>query len=376
MSSAQLIPAHGNGLSTDVPLQDALDHQSSAAPDPEMIARLANAFFLLQPHQAPPAPTAPGAPVATPAPPEPPAPSVVTTAAPLAPARAPFGPPDLPPTTIPSVVPTPNVAIPAAPTHAQPGSRPLGLPDPPQPGASLGSAQLGSPNDIDYSLIPRLFGEALALTSTTRTEPLPHGLDSSAAPAGVSAPQADNLYFLHDRASLSAPGTSPATERAGSEVVVRETPIAARETPGAFPENFAVSAPSDSDPHRISDVASFASPPTPAPIFEGYESSASPGAAGPAGHDALYFIGHSGGHEGAFDPAPAQAKDPVPQGYEPRLAGGAESARQPFDPYRVKRDFPILQQQVHGKPLIWLDNAATTQKPQAVIDQLRAFLRI
>ncbi len=44
-----------------------------------------------------------------------------------------------------------------------------------------------------------------------------------------------------------------------------------------------------------------------------------------------------------------------------------------FDPRAAKRDFPILNQTVHGKPLIWLDNAATTQKPQAVIDRLATF---
>lgn len=44
-----------------------------------------------------------------------------------------------------------------------------------------------------------------------------------------------------------------------------------------------------------------------------------------------------------------------------------------FDPRAVRRDFPILNQTVHGKPLIWLDNAATTQKPQAVIDRLARF---
>ena len=38
-------------------------------------------------------------------------------------------------------------------------------------------------------------------------------------------------------------------------------------------------------------------------------------------------------------------------------------------------DFPILQQQVHGKPLVYLDNAATSQKPQAVIDAIVALLR-
>ena len=36
----------------------------------------------------------------------------------------------------------------------------------------------------------------------------------------------------------------------------------------------------------------------------------------------------------------------------------------------MRRDFPILNEQVHGKPLIWLDNGATTQKPQSVIDRL------
>jgi cysteine desulfurase / selenocysteine lyase len=40
---------------------------------------------------------------------------------------------------------------------------------------------------------------------------------------------------------------------------------------------------------------------------------------------------------------------------------------------RVRRDFPALHQQVHGKPLVYLDNAATSQKPQAVIDALVAY---
>jgi len=39
----------------------------------------------------------------------------------------------------------------------------------------------------------------------------------------------------------------------------------------------------------------------------------------------------------------------------------------------VRADFPALQQQVHGRPLVYLDNAATTQKPQAVIDALSHF---
>jgi cysteine desulfurase/selenocysteine lyase len=48
-------------------------------------------------------------------------------------------------------------------------------------------------------------------------------------------------------------------------------------------------------------------------------------------------------------------------------------AKRIFDPHIIKRDFPILQEQVHGRPLVWLDNAATTQKPRAVIDRVSAF---
>ena len=44
-----------------------------------------------------------------------------------------------------------------------------------------------------------------------------------------------------------------------------------------------------------------------------------------------------------------------------------------LDPMRVRRDFPALDQQVHGRPLVYLDNAATTQKPQAVIDAVNRF---
>ncbi|MGB8381426.1 MAG: cysteine desulfurase, partial [Dermatophilaceae bacterium] len=44
-----------------------------------------------------------------------------------------------------------------------------------------------------------------------------------------------------------------------------------------------------------------------------------------------------------------------------------------FDVATLRRDFPILAEQVHGRPLIWLDNAATTQKPRAVIERLTWF---
>jgi cysteine desulfurase/selenocysteine lyase len=45
----------------------------------------------------------------------------------------------------------------------------------------------------------------------------------------------------------------------------------------------------------------------------------------------------------------------------------------PLDVPAIRKDFPALNQEVHGKPLAWLDNAATTQKPQSVIDALSYF---
>ena len=44
-----------------------------------------------------------------------------------------------------------------------------------------------------------------------------------------------------------------------------------------------------------------------------------------------------------------------------------------FDPQIIRRDFPILHQNVNGRPLVWLDNGATTQKPQSVIDRISYF---
>jgi SufS family cysteine desulfurase len=73
----------------------------------------------------------------------------------------------------------------------------------------------------------------------------------------------------------------------------------------------------------------------------------------PAG-SAFYFLPRSG-----------RAAPQSELGAPPRSAG--------YDADLVRQDFPILQQRVHGKRLVWLDNAATTQKPQCVIDELARF---
>ena len=54
-------------------------------------------------------------------------------------------------------------------------------------------------------------------------------------------------------------------------------------------------------------------------------------------------------------------------------AAEPQGFRARFDPESVRADFPILSTTVHGKPLVYLDNGATTQKPQAVIDAIARY---
>jgi cysteine desulfurase/selenocysteine lyase len=78
-----------------------------------------------------------------------------------------------------------------------------------------------------------------------------------------------------------------------------------------------------------------------------------------------------------FDPPAAVVPLPMPDGqfyfldhaHPPATPESVSS----LDIEAVRRDFPILHKPVNGKPLIWLDNGATTQKPQAVIDAISHF---
>jgi cysteine desulfurase/selenocysteine lyase len=86
----------------------------------------------------------------------------------------------------------------------------------------------------------------------------------------------------------------------------------------------------------------------------------------------FYFLDHA-----SFAPPSAQAP-PFGSGFESGglqrdLAKRTENVSAPFDVNQVRRDFPILQERVNGRQLVWLDNAATTQKPQSVIDRLKYF---
>ena len=47
----------------------------------------------------------------------------------------------------------------------------------------------------------------------------------------------------------------------------------------------------------------------------------------------------------------------------------------PYDIEAVRKDFPILSREVYGKPLVYLDNAASAQKPNAVLDRIAKQVR-
>lgn len=89
---------------------------------------------------------------------------------------------------------------------------------------------------------------------------------------------------------------------------------------------------------------------------------------------------HDGSLPRLFDDGPLSGKPPeggTPAYYFLTPVLGARpdaaaplSSHRLFDVNDIRRDFPILEERVHGKRLVWLDNAATTQKPNAVIDRL------
>lgn len=75
-------------------------------------------------------------------------------------------------------------------------------------------------------------------------------------------------------------------------------------------------------------------------------------------------------------PSASAAPGPAMPGYELAPSEGIELRDRPgsgLDVGALRAEFPILRERVHGKRLVWLDNAATTQKPRAVIDRLSYF---
>ncbi len=86
----------------------------------------------------------------------------------------------------------------------------------------------------------------------------------------------------------------------------------------------------------------------------------------PSSEPRFYFVDAVTLPDGYVTPAhPSRHAAPAVPG---ALTGGGG-----FDVHAVRRDFPILSERVNGRPLAWLDNAATTHKPRAVIERISHF---
>jgi len=332
-------------------------------PSPAELARLANALFNALPEDAqPPATTAAQAVLpsssaqtgnpyaAVPAPTAPAVPGPVGLLVDAQRELNPLGPVNIPDRNIAPDVRSTSTAPEAPATYALPGggvtppayaqfgflqdARPLFTPpaaEPPlQQGAPSQSAVTPRPTDESYAAIPTSLLPDLQLSPTTQP-PAPaipgalSAVDSSAVPA---------FSFLEEaRPIFSTPPSIPGPVPAAPQKADLNTPFAA---------------PLDLDqPQQPGTV-------THAPDHK---------AAAPADPDRLPRSLTAIDVVPVLEPAVDQ-----PDGF--RDLGLSSTS---FDVEAIRRDFPILREVVNGRPLVWLDNGATTQKPQSVIDRISYF---
>ncbi|WMD22170.1 family 2A encapsulin nanocompartment cargo protein cysteine desulfurase [Achromobacter seleniivolatilans] len=112
---------------------------------------------------------------------------------------------------------------------------------------------------------------------------------------------------------------------------------------------------------RVSDQLAGYSLPASAPAAASPQPASNPA---PAGDPRYYFVDAVVLPSGYVTPAHPNARTAPHAGSD---------ARPPFDVHAVRRDFPVLQERVNGRQLVWFDNAATTHKPQSVIDRIAYF---
>ena len=221
------------------------------------------------------------------------------------------------------------------------------------PGLSLAGARVpGAPTlpDIDpvllSSLVQRLAGELFSSPSSAPALPV--------SPVGTTPLEA---------APLSAPVTPAMPTN------IQPVPTSAPAVPASLPTSVPAS------PVAIPAPPSSSVPSSPfeAPLsFDALFQAAPPFG---SSISSLPLLDTRAAPEPVIPTAPPQTPASVPS-FELTPVTGLDLSSAPgtpLDPYALKREFPILQQRVHGRELVWLDNAATTQKPRAVIDRLSKF---
>ena len=284
-------------------------------PDPETLSRMASQLFALLPGVQAPGNIAPaGSPLASP---------------------AGLG-PSVPGTPIPQgQIPGSNL-LPAAPTSSLPSlaNRAPAL----LPHAQAGNGVPDTLYSVAPAYEPRAGGSTLGVPQAAAA--------SAPAPAASTAtPSPSAYYFLGNGMGHPPLGSS---DDSGLDALSRQ-PFAAPIDP------FGVTAPTAS----AAPATSTSPAATTAPAVN-----KTPALAESPGAPQFYFVDAVRLPNGYVTPA-KPGRDAAP--------GYAASAHPAFDVQAVRRDFPILQERVNGRQMVWFDNAATTHKPQAVIDRLSHF---
>jgi cysteine desulfurase/selenocysteine lyase len=248
-----------------------------------------------------------------------------------------------------------------------------------------GSGASHAPQPVDPALA--LGGRAPAVATSQGLNPaIPHSV-----PTDLDAPEqkVESLPVVGGASLPSAPGKVPAP--VATSDVTSLTPSVP-----SVPANVASGAPSSAF-GRAPDTSTASSPfyfvneggaPVPsspaAPATDIPDEALFAQSFGLPGADALKALLAGSTSNRA---APSAAPTPSPSGFyflDVPSAGSAwqdkptnivpvSSAHQPFDVQSVRRDFPILQERVNGRPLVWFDNAATTHKPKSVIERVSYF---
>ena len=267
--------------------------------------------------------------------------------------------PDLRPSVLPvqapsapvSPVPVSSVsgAAPAATPHASPG--PVDAPSIPSAFAFLHDARPlapASPLEPSSANTPG-YASVSAVPSEDGFAAIPASLLTDASPSPVAAPQPPAPAIPGALGVIDASPVSPFSFMEDARPLFSVPPS----IPGPVPATAApFTSPLDRNTPQLPGAAAHGA---------GYQSS------GPS-HDPVRPLDPSN-----FLPAvvPGSGQRELADLLEPANDLGLSSTH--FDVEAIRRDFPILRERVNGRPLIWFDNGATTQKPQSVIDRISYF---
>jgi cysteine desulfurase/selenocysteine lyase len=348
-----------------MPVDETTIAPMGSLPDVAMLTRLANEFFRAQPGQGLPSSVAPNTPDAqdmTPAfetrlpefgMPLPSVPAIPSAGGvPLAPSASQLstGVPELAPFTM---GPAAAVSLPAAfpPTPAPMRDAGMLQNDPRNAGAVLPVSPFAMPMPEFGAPFPSFEAGVPALP------PLAPLLTEDAARSALTT--TSPFYFLEHAGGLNGSGMSP---MAGSSAVTDVSRYDLRSTAAVMPSSpFSLPMP-EFDRALFPSFEEGVPKLAPLPPLRN-ENDARAALTDPS---SFYFLDE----RSLID---VSAPETSNVGSHPGAIGDLKLPRQQMDIGSVRRDFPILHEQVNGHPLIWLDNAATTQKPQSVIDRISYF---